>query len=130
MSNTVEISLEAVLSTDNRERAWAAVKANAGAGGVDGKGIAETEAHLKRHWPVIREKLLRGDYRPAAVRAVDMAKPGGGTRRLGIPTVQDRLIQQALHQVLSAAFDGDMSEQSWGFRPERSAHEAVTAARG
>lgn len=130
MSNTVEISLEAVLSTENKERAWAAVKANAGAGGVDGKGIAETEVHLVRHWPAIRDKLLRGDYRPAAVRAVDIAKPGGGTRRLGIPTVQDRLIQQALHQVLSAAFDGDMSEQSWGFRPQRSAHDAVTAARG
>jgi RNA-directed DNA polymerase len=87
MSNTVEIGLESVLSTENLERAWAAVKANAGAGGVDGKGIAESEAHLERHWPVIREKLLRGDYRPAAVRAVDIAKPGGGTRRLGIPTV-------------------------------------------
>ncbi|MBK1645249.1 hypothetical protein CKO25_11465 [Thiocapsa imhoffii] len=86
MSNTVEISLEAVLDTANMERAWAGVKANAGSGGVDGKGIAETEAHLKCHWPVIREKLLRGDYRPAAVRAVDIAKPGGGTRRLGIPT--------------------------------------------
>ena len=130
MSNTVDISLDSVLSTENMERAWAAVRANAGAGGVDGKGIVETEAHLKCHWPVIREKLLRGDYRPAAVRAVDIAKPGGGTRRLGIPTVQDRLIQQALHQVLSAAFDGDMSEHSWGFRPERSAHDAVTAARG
>ncbi len=130
MSDTVDISLDSVLSTENMERAWAAVKANAGAGGVDGKGIVETEAHLKCHWPVIREKLLRGDYRPAAVRAVDIAKPGGGTRRLGIPTVQDRLIQQALHQVLSAVFDGDMSEHSWGFRPERSAHDAVTAARG
>lgn len=130
MSDTVEISLEAVLSTANMQRAWAGVKANAGAGGVDGKGIAETEAHLEEHWPRIRDKLLTGDYRPAAVRAVDIAKPGGGTRRLGIPTVQDRLIQQALHQVLSAVFDGDMSEHSWGFRPERSAHDAVTAARG
>lgn len=130
MSNTADISLDSVLSTENMERAWAAVKANAGAGGVDGKGIVETEAHLKCHWPVIREKLLRGDYRPAAVRAVDMAKPGGGVHRLGIPTVQDRLIQQARHQGLSAAFDGDMSEHSGGFRPERSAHDAVTAARG
>lgn len=130
MSERVDISLEAVLSTANMERAWAEVKANAGAGGVDGKGIAETEAHLKRHWPGIREKLLGGDYQPAGVRAVDIAKPGGGTRRLGIPTVQDRLIQQALHQVLSAAFDSTMSEHSWGFRPNRSAHDAVTAARG
>ena len=82
------------------------------------------------HWPTIREKLLRDDYRPAAVRAVDIAKPGGGTRRVGIPTVPDRLIQQALHPVLSAAFDGGMSESSWGFRPGRSAYDAVSAARG
>jgi RNA-directed DNA polymerase len=69
MSNPVDISLDSVLSTENMERAWAAVKANAGAGGVDDKGIVETEAHLKRHWPVIREKLLRDEYRPAAGRA-------------------------------------------------------------
>lgn len=106
------------------------MKANAGAAGVDGKGIAESEAHLNTHWPTVREKLLRGDYQPAAVRAVDIAKPSGGTRRLGIPTVQDRLIQQALHRVLNAAFDREMSEHSWGFRPGRSAHDAVTAARG
>jgi RNA-directed DNA polymerase len=98
----VEITLETVFSRENMRTAWAAVKANAGAAGVDGKGIAETEAHLATHWPTIREKLLRGDYRPAAVRAVDIPKSGGGTRRLGIPSVQDRLIQQALHQVMSA----------------------------
>jgi RNA-directed DNA polymerase len=126
----VDITMETVLAKENMRAAWAAVKANAGAAGVDGKGIAESEAHLSTHWPTIREKLLRGAYQPAAVRAVDIAKPGGGTRRLGIPTVQDRLIQQALHQVLSAAFDREMSEQSWGFRPGRSAHDAVTAARG
>ena len=126
----VDITMETVLAKENMRAAWAAVKANAGAAGVDGKGIAESEAHLSTHWPTIREKLLRGAYQPAAVRAVDIAKPSGGTRRLGIPTVQDRLIQQALHQVLSAAFDREMSEQSWGFRPGRSAHDAVTAARG
>ena len=126
----VEITMETVLAPANMRAAWAAVKANAGAAGVDGKGIAETEAHLNTHWPTVREKLLRGDYQPAAVRAVDIAKPSGGTRRLGIPTVQDRLIQQALHRVLNAAFDQEMSAQSWGFRPERSAHDAVTAARG
>jgi RNA-directed DNA polymerase len=130
MGNMVEIGLEAVLASDNLHRAWAAVKANAGAGGVDGKGIGETERHLETHWPGIREKLLRGDYRPAAVRGVEIAKPDGGTRQLGIPTVQDRLIQQALYQVMGAAFDGGMSEHSWGFRPNRSAHDAVTAARG
>ena len=126
----VEITMETVLAPANMRAAWAAVKANAGAAGVDGKGIAETEAHLNTHWPTVREKLLRGDYQPAAVRAVDIAKPSGGTRRLGIPTVQDRLIQQALHRVLNAAFDQEMSAQSWGFRPGRSAHDAVTAARG
>jgi len=130
MSETVESTLEAVLERENLKVAWAAVKANAGAGGVDGKGIDESERHLKEHWARIREKLLLGEYRPAAVRAVQIAKPGGGVRRLGIPTVQDRLIQQALHQVLSAAFDSGMSESSWGFRPGRSAHDAVTAARG
>ena len=126
----VEITMETVLAPANMRAAWAAVKANAGAAGVDGKGIAETEAHLNTHWPTVREKLLRGDYQPAAVRAVDIAKPSGGTRRLGIPTVQDRLLQQALHRVLNAAFDQEMSAQSWGFRPGRSAHDAVTAARG
>ena len=126
----VDITMETVLARENMRAAWAAVKANAGAAGVDGKGIAESEEHLSTHWPTVREKLLRGDYQPAAVRAVDIAKPGGGTRRLGIPTVQDRLIQQALHRVLSAAFDQEMSAHSWGFRPERSAHDAVTAARG
>ena len=82
----VEITMETVLAPVNMRAAWAAVKANAGAAGVDGKGIAETEAHLNTHWPTVREKLLRGDYQPAAVRAVDIAKPSGGTRRLGIPT--------------------------------------------
>jgi RNA-directed DNA polymerase len=126
----VDITMETVLARANMQAAWAAVKANAGAAGVDGQGIAESEEHLSTHWPLVRAKLLRGDYQPAAVRAVDIAKPGGGTRRLGIPTVQDRLIQQALHRVLSAAFDQEMSAHSWGFRPGRSAHDAVTAARG
>lgn len=126
----VDITMETVLARGNMRAAWAEVKANGGAAGVDGKGIAESEEHLSTHWPRIREKLLRGEYEPAAVRAVEIAKPGGGTRRLGIPTVQDRLIQQALHRVLSAAFDKEMSEHSWGFRPGRSAHDAVTAARG
>ena len=130
MSHKVDIRLEEVLARDNLRAAWAAVKANAGAAGVDGKGIEETERHLREHWPVMRERLLNGAYQPAAVRGVEIAKPGGGKRQLGIPTVQDRLIQQALHHVLSAAFDPDMSEHSWGFRPGRSAHDAVGAARG
>jgi RNA-directed DNA polymerase len=130
MSETVKVELEGVLSADNVARAWAAVTANDGAAGVDRKTVRETEEHLQRHWEAIREKVLRGEYRPAAVRAVEIPKASGGSRWLGIPTVQDRLLQHALQQVLSAAFDGEMSEHSYGFRPNRSAHEAVTAARG
>lgn len=130
MSKAEEVKLEAVLSRDNLKAAWAAVKANDGAAGVDRKTITATAAHLKSHWTGIRDKLLNGDYQPAAVRAVEIPKANGGVRLLGIPTVQDRLIQQALHQVMSAAFDREMSEHSYGFRPNRSAHDAVTTARG
>ena len=130
MSDTQQVTLEAVLSKGNMLEAWAQVKRNGGAAGVDRKTIEETEEHLKHQWEVIRSKLLAGEYRPAAVRAVQIPKANGGMRLLGIPTVQDRLIQQALHQVMSAAFDSQMSEHSYGFRPMRSAHDAVTAARG
>jgi RNA-directed DNA polymerase len=130
MSNTEAVTLEAVLSQENLETAWAAVKRNDGASGVDRKTIEATQTHLKRHWAGIREKLINGEYQPAAVRAVTIPKANGGSRRLGIPTVQDRLIQQALHQVMSAAFDDQMSAHSYGFRPGRSAHDAVSAARG
>lgn len=134
MSQTEEtgkqVVLEEVLSRANMQAAWAAVKRNDGAGGVDRKTIRATELHLHQHWPGVRDKLYSGNYQPAAVRAVEIAKASGGTRRLGIPTVQDRLIQQALHQVMSAAFDHEMSEHSYGFRPNRSAHDAVQAARG
>lgn len=129
MSLMEEVKLEAVVKRENLEAAWAAVAANDGAAGVDRKTIKETAVHLNSHWAGIRDKLLNGEYQPAAVRAVEIPKASGGTRRLGIPTVQDRLIQQALHQVMSAAFDGQMSEHSYGFRPKRSAHDAVTAAR-
>lgn len=112
------------------EEAWQAVKRNNGSAGVDRKSVGETQAHLAIHWPGIREKLLQGTYRPAAVKAVEIPKPNGGVRGLGIPTVQDRLIQQAMHQILSAALDGQMSEHSYGFRPGRSAQDAVEAARG
>ena len=125
----MEVNLEAVLTRENLRAAWAAVKANRGSAGVDRKTIAQTEEHLKQHWPAIRDKLLDGSYRPAAVRGVEIPKDSGGTRRLGIPTVQDRLIQQALHQVMSAAFDATMSDHSYGFRPNRSAHDAISAAR-
>lgn len=130
MSQVEEVKLEAVLSQENLKRAWAAVKRNEGAAGVDGKTIHATQTHLKQHWPGIREKLLNGSYQPAAVRAVEIPKANGGSRMLGIPTVQDRLLQQALHQRLSDVFEPQMSEHSYGFRPNRSAHDAVTAARG
>jgi RNA-directed DNA polymerase len=124
-----EVTLEALLAPDNVNNAWAAVKRNDGAAGVDRKTIRDTHAHLKQHWPGIRDTLLRGDYRPAAVRAVEIPKASGGTRLLGIPTVQDRLLQQAINQSLSAVFDPLMSDNSFGFRPNRSAHDAVTRAR-
>lgn len=127
--HTMAVNLEAVLTRENLRAAWAAVKGNRGSAGVDRKSIRRTEEHLKQHWPAIRAKLLAGTYRPAAVRGVEIPKASGGTRRLGIPTVQDRLIQQALHQVMSAAFDGSMSDHSYGFRPNRSAHDAIDAAR-
>lgn len=128
--NGKPIELEAMLERGNLLAAWKAVRRNKGAAGVDGMTIPATWQHLKQHWPVMKEKLLAGSYRPAAVRCVTIPKANGGSRVLGIPTVQDRLIQQAMQQVLSAALDGQMSEHSYGFRPGRSAHNAIEAARG
>jgi len=102
---------------------------NKGAAGVDGIGIAEFKEHLKQHWPTIKAKLLTGEYIPSPVRRVDIPKPQGGVRTLGIPTLTDRLIQQALHQVLSPIFEAGFSESSYGFRPGRNAHQAIKAAR-
>lgn len=121
--------LEQILSRENLEMAWSVVKHNDGAAGVDRKTISATDEHLKQHWPDILDKLMAGQYKPAAIRAVQIPKANGGIRTLGIPTVQDRLIQQAIHQVLSAELDPLMSEHSYGFRPNRSAHDAVSAAR-
>lgn len=128
MSNTEAITLEQVLSHETMQQAWKSVKANKGAAGVDRKTIEQTQDHLKRHWPEIRHKLERGEYQPSAVRAVSIPKANGGNRLLGIPTVQDRLIQQALQIVISAELDAQMSPHSYGFRPNRSAHDAVMAA--
>lgn len=128
MSNTEAITLEQVLSRETMQQAWKSVKANKGAAGVDRKTIADTEDHLKRHWIDIRHKIESGDYQPSAVRAVSIPKANGGSRLLGIPTVQDRLIQQALQIVISATLDAQMSPHSYGFRPNRSAHDAVSAA--
>jgi RNA-directed DNA polymerase len=109
--------------------AWKRVKANRGSAGVDGRSIAATAVHLKTHWPEVRAQLLSGTYRPLPVRRVQIPKPGGGVRELGIPTVQDRLIQQALLQILQPLIDPTLSPHSYGFRPGRRAHDAVLQAR-
>ena len=125
----LEVTLESVLEAQNMRRAWKAVKANAGAAGVDGRDIEQTQVHLKAHWAGIADKLRAGQYRPGAIREVRIPKANGGTRVLGIPNVQDRLIQQALLQQLTPVFDPGMSAHSYGFRPGRSAHDAIAAAR-
>jgi RNA-directed DNA polymerase len=122
--------LEAILDRENMMAAYHRVVANGGAAGVDAMTVGELKAFLLEHWPRIKEDLLGGRYRPQPVRRVDIPKPGGGSRTLGIPTVLDRLIQQAMHQVLSPLFDPGFSAASYGFRPGRSAHQAVLAARG
>jgi RNA-directed DNA polymerase len=121
--------MDAVCERGNLKLAYQRVVKNKGAAGVDGIGIAEFDDHLKQHWPTIKAKLLAGEYMPHAVRRVDIDKPQGGTRTLGIPTLTDRMIQQALHQVLSPIFEATFSESSYGFRPGRNAHQAVKAAK-
>lgn len=122
--------LEAVLERENLVRAWRRVKANKGAAGIDGRTIAGTWEWLKAGgWISVREQLREGTYRPQPVRPVQIPKPGGGERALGIPTVLDRLIQQALLQVLTPLFDPHFSSSSYGFRPKRSAHDALRQAK-
>jgi len=120
--------LLAALTRENLQQAWKRVRANKGAAGVDDRDIPETARYLRTAWPVIRDQLLRGTYRPSPVRRVTIPKPDGGERELGIPTVTDRLIQQALLQVLQPLLDPSFSENSFGFRPGRSAQEAVVRA--
>ena len=126
--NTGSRLLLEVLARQNLLKALKRVKANKGAAGIDGRDIDQTIDDLKRHWPRIREALLAGTYRPSAVRRVTIPKPNGGLRELGIPTVVDRLIQQALLQVLQPLIDPTFSKHSYGFRPKRRAHDAVLAA--
>ncbi len=121
--------LEAVVERSNMLCAYERVVANQGAPGVDGLTVAELKPWLKAHWAKVRQALLAGEYMPAAVRKVEIPKPQGGVRTLGIPTVVDRLIQQALHQVLQPLFEPEFSESSYGFRPGRNPHQAVEAAR-
>ena len=120
--------MEEVVQPENVRRAYEAVCRNAGSAGIDGMTTKELEGHLKRHWEVIRDKLLKGTYVPSPVRRVEIAKPDGGTRTLGIPTVQDRFIQHLLVQALTPIFDPEFSDSSYGFRPGRSAHDAMRAA--
>lgn len=119
---------EEIFSRPNLYAALERVQRNGGAAGVDGMTVTELPEHLKAHWPRMREKLETGSYQPSPVRRVEIPKPNGGVRLLGIPTVQDRLIQQAMHQVLSEVYEPTFSEHSYGFRRNRSAHEAVEAA--
>ena len=120
--------MEAVVERGNLWLAYRKVVANKGAPGVDGVGVGEFNDWLKEHWPTVKAALLAGSYLPQAVRAVEIPKPSGGVRLLGIPTVVDRLIQQGLLQVLQPIFEPGFSESSYGFRPGRNAHQAVRAA--
>lgn len=124
-----EALMEAVVARGNMERAYTRVMQNKGAAGVDGMRVEELKPYLHEQWGKIKEELLEGSYRPQAVRKVEIPKPGGGKRMLGIPAVVDRLIQQALHQVMTPIFDKHFSESSYGFREGRSAHGAVVQAR-
>jgi RNA-directed DNA polymerase len=120
--------MEEVCGRENCKQALARVKANKGGAGVDGMTVHELPEFLKQHWPTIREQLLSGTYKPQPVKRVEIPKPDGGMRKLGIPTVLDRFIQQMVMQVLQRRWDPMFSEHSYGFRPGRSAHQAVEAA--
>jgi len=121
--------LEQILSRENMHKAWKRVKANKGTAGIDNMSIEEFPEFARKNWDGIRESLLAGNYQPSPVRRVEIPKATGGTRPLGIPTVLDRLIQQAFYQVLMPIFDPDFSDHSYGFRPGRSAHDAVYQVR-
>lgn len=122
--------MERVVSRPNLKAALKRVKSNRGGPGIDGMRVEELTGHLRENWLRIREELLAGTYQPSPVRRQQIPKSGGGMRELGIPTVLDRFIQQALLQILQPRFDPSFSEHSYGFRPGRSAHAAVRAAQG
>jgi RNA-directed DNA polymerase len=120
--------MEEVIERENLKQALRRVKGNRGSAGVDGMRVEELAGYLKEHWPAIREDLLSGTYRPQPVKRVEIAKAGGGIRKLGISTVLDRFIQQAVRQVLQRWWEPTFSQHSYGFRPKRSAHQAVAQA--
>jgi group II intron reverse transcriptase/maturase len=121
--------MERVLAPANLKRAYQRVVSNKGAPGADGMTVADLAGYVKQYWPTLKARLLAGEYHPQAVRAVEIPKPQGGTRQLGIPSVVDRLIQQALQQQLTPLLDPLFSDYSYGFRPGKSAHQAVEMAR-
>ena len=121
---------EVICERENLKEAWKRVKSNKGGPGIDGMTVDELPGYLKEHWPGIREQLLTGAYMPRPVKRVEIPKPDGGVRKLGIPTVLDRFVQQAVSQVLGRRWDRTFSEHSYGFRPGRSAHQAVVSSRG
>jgi RNA-directed DNA polymerase len=123
-----ESLMEEVCERENCKRALKRVKANKGSPGMDGRTVQKLPGFLQQHWPAIREQLLSGTYKPQPVKRVEISKPDGGMRKLGIPTVLDRFIQQAVMEVLQKRWDRTFSEHSYGFRPGRSAHQAVEAA--
>ena len=120
-----ESLMEEVCERENLKQALKRVRANRGSPGVDGMKVQELLGYLKEHWPDIREQLLQGTYKPQPVKRVEIPKAGGGVRLLGIPTVLDRFIQQGVLQVLQQHWDRSFSEHSYGFRPGRSAHQAI-----
>ena len=124
-----EALMEIMLGRANMEAAYRKVVSNKGAPGVDGMTTEDLKAYLQTDWIRIKEELLTGRYKPKPVKQVEIPKPDGGVRKLGIPTVIDRLIQQAIHQILNPIFDPNFSESSYGFRPGRGAHQAILKAR-
>ena len=124
-----QISMEQVVYTTNLQRAYQRVRNNQGQPGVDGMTVQALGQHLQTYWATLKDQLLCGEYQPQPVRKVEIPKPQGGTRMLGIPTVVDRLISQALLQILQPYYDAEFSDTSFGFRPGRSAHQAVLRAK-
>jgi RNA-directed DNA polymerase len=126
-ANTDQL-MEEVVERANLTAALRRVKANKGSPGVDGMTVQQLPGYLTEHWPALRDQVLQGTYRPQPVKRVEIAKPGGGVRKLGVPTVLDRFLQQAVLQVLQPRWDRTFSPHSYGFRPHRSAHQAVAQA--
>jgi RNA-directed DNA polymerase len=127
-ASSEEQLMEEICGRENCLQAYRRVKSNQGSAGIDGMTVGELAAYLKQHWPTIRDQLLGGTYKPGPVKRVEIPKPDGGMRQLGIPTVLDRMVQQAVMQVLQGRWDATFSEHSYGYRPGRSPHQAIAKA--